>query len=84
MTTEATACPKCQSESIYYRHLSKVWACPTCGPIVPEETEVPGIPLAPCRVCGTQSVSRHPTGVFVCSQCGSNQVRRSKRSGYQW
>lgn len=83
MTTE-TACPKCQSRNVHYLHLSKLWECPKCGPIVPEETEAPDAPLAPCRVCSSDSVYRHPTMGLVCRQCGSNQKRSPKHRGYEW
>ena len=84
MTTETTTCPRCQSQSIHYRFLSKVWACPQCGPIVPEESEDPSAPLAPCRVCGKHAEYSAPKGGLVCGHCGSNQARRPKSGHDNW
>ena len=83
MTTK-TACPNCESENVYYLYLSKLWTCPKCGPIVPEETEGPDDPPPPCRVCGTHSVDRDPVAGLVCRQCGSNQAYSPKRGTFLW
>ena len=42
-------CPKCQSQDIYYRHISRRWACPKCDPTAPEGSKASDDPPAPSK-----------------------------------
>ena len=82
--TTIPICPKCQSQNVYYRRVSRLWACAKCGPIVPEENESPGDPSPPCKVCGSHSVHPGPGGAPQCRHCGSNQAPRPKAKALGW